>query len=112
MEDSQYFVQIKDPLDIRRDILGSSRQIIHILQRYERIKDLRIKKVEKIGELKSVTKDIHLLVSKLKTVLPAYKVRLDLERENQPRKRGMTGNELKNLEEELRKIEERIGNLS
>ncbi|MFH1063983.1 MAG: hypothetical protein V1729_02805 [Candidatus Woesearchaeota archaeon] len=112
MEDSQYFVQIKDPLDMRRDILGSSRQMIQILQRYERIKQLRIKKVEKIHDLKATTKEIHLLVTKMKAVLPAYKVRLDLEKENKPKRRGMTGDELKNLEAELRMIEEKIGNLS
>ncbi len=112
MEESQYFVHINDPLDMRRDLLGSSRQIIQILQRYDRIKQLRVKKVEKIHDLKATTKEINLLITKMKTVLPAYKVRIDLDNENRPKRRGMTGNELKHLEEELKKIEDKIGNLS
>jgi len=106
-----YFVQIKDPADIRRSILGSSKQIIHILQRYERMKDLRVQKLEKISKLRAQNKEINLLVAKLQKEFPAAKLRVPLSSDSGSR-RGYKGDDLAQLEADLRKIENKIGNLS
>jgi hypothetical protein len=81
MEENQYFVHIRDPVDIRRTILGSSKQIIQVLQRYERIKALRVKKLEKIALLRNLNKEINLLVAKLKKGLPVAEMRVKLKEE-------------------------------
>jgi hypothetical protein len=115
MEESQYFVQIKDPLDIRKGILSSSRQIIQILQRYERIKALRVKKLEKISHLRSKNKEINLLVVKLKKAFPAAEMRVRVGKEQQSMKKGKkaySGDDLAKLEEELRMVEAKIGKLA
>jgi hypothetical protein len=118
MEDSQYFVHIKSPVDVRRGILGSSRQIIQILQRYERIKSLRVRKIERMALLRALNKEINLLVAKLKRELPAAEMRLRLGKEEKKTKRGReekeeyAGDELRKLESELRMIEDKIGRLA
>jgi len=114
MEDSQYFVQIKDPMDVRRSMLGTSKQIIQILQRYERIKDLRVKKLEKISQLRGTNKEINLMAAKLKKAFPAVDIRIKLDKEEikaKSQKTEMKGDELLKLESELRKIEDKIGKL-
>ncbi|MBW2964100.1 hypothetical protein KY363_01450 [Candidatus Woesearchaeota archaeon] len=115
MEESQYFVQLRDPIDIRRSILGSSKQIIHILQRYERIKELRVRKLEKIEELKKINKEINLSIAKLKKALPAADYRVKIGKEEKRMKttgrKAISGDELRGLESELRMIEEKIGRL-
>lgn len=109
-----YFVQIKDPADIRRGILGSSKQIIHILQRYERIKDLRVQKLEKISQLRSQNKEINLLIANLKKEFPAAKLRVNIREDTPTRKnkQEIRGDELAKLEADLRMIEEKIGRLA
>ncbi|MBI5880950.1 hypothetical protein HZB90_02365 [archaeon] len=118
MEESQYFVQIRDAVDIRRGILGSSRQIIQILQRYERIKALRVRKLERIALLRALNKEINLLVAKMKKELPTAEMRIRLGKEDKRVKRGREereetgGDELRKLESELRMIEDKIGRLA
>jgi len=115
MEDQQYFVQIRDPADVRRGILGSSRQIIQILQRYERIKALRVKKLEKIAKLRALNKEINLLVAKLKKTMPAadFRVRLGKEeRGSKKMKEAPKGDDLNKLEAELRMIEDKIARMT
>ena len=109
-----YFVQIKDPLDMRRSILGSSKQIIHILQRYERIKELRVRKLDKISKLKALNKEINLIIAKLKKEFPdaGFRVKMGTEEKKVSKsRRKVSGNEIYQLENELRKIEEKLGSL-
>lgn len=108
-----YFVQIRDSVDIRRSILGSSKQIIQILQRYERIKVLRVKKLERISQLRILNKEINLLVSKLKNALPAAKLRVKIEKEETRGESRQTTrkDDLGNLEADLRMIEDKIKRL-
>lgn len=113
--EEQYFVQIRDPLDMRRSILGSSKQIIHILQRYERIKDLRVRKLDKISQLKAMNKEINLIIAKLKKKFPEAGFRVKLGKEEKKpsvKKSRVSGNELYQLESELRQIEKKLGKLT
>ena len=112
MEDSQYFVQIKDPTDMRRSILGSSRQIIEILQRYEKIKALRIKKLEAISRLREQNKEINLIIAKMKKSFPKSGLRVKIKEQTIPNRKGETsGDDLLKLESELKMIEEKLSGL-
>jgi hypothetical protein len=114
MAENDYFVQIRDPVDIRRSILGSSKQIIQILQRYERIKALRVKKLEKISQLRMLNKEVNLMVAKLKKEFPAAKLRINIGKEEKKvrKSRGsIRGDDLGTLEADLRMIEDKIGRL-
>lgn len=109
-----FFVHIRDPTDVRRKLLGSSKQLIQILQRYERVKELRIHKLEKISQLRKLNKEINLLFAKLKKEMPKADVRIKTEPRKPSRNEGskLSGNELAELEAELKKIENKIGMMS
>ncbi|NQU79207.1 hypothetical protein HQ545_05570 [Candidatus Woesearchaeota archaeon] len=113
MAESQYFVQIKDPVDMRKNLLGTSKQIIQILQRYERIKSLRIRKIEKASKLKETNKEINMLVAKMKKEMPNADIRIH-PRQDIPEQKVIEKPEhddLNKLETELRMIEQKIGRL-
>ena len=49
-EDQVFFVGIKDPIEIRRSILESSKEMLQYLQRAERFKEVRKEKEEQTKE--------------------------------------------------------------
>ena len=102
----EYFVNLKDPEEIRREILGNSKQIIGVLQRYEMLRQTRVQKLEKMSELRKFNKEINLLIAKLKKEMPKAEMRVPA------RKSKLDGTELAELEAELKKIEDKIGMLS
>ena len=108
--ENQYFVQIRDPIDVRKGLLENSKQIIQVLQRYERIKHLRVKKLEKITQLKDIHRAINLLVVKLKKQFPQVDFRVPIQVDE--RKKNIPSDELRKLEAELKMIEDKIGMLS
>jgi hypothetical protein len=112
MEQTEYFAQIRDAPEVRKALLSTSRDIIQILQRVERMKQLRTKKLEKIGAVRNTNKEIRLLVGRLKKAFPAAGMRVPTNPERKPEGRKIRGGELKELEEELKKIEGKIAQLS
>ena len=69
-EDSVFYVGIKDPIEIRRSILESSKEMLHYLQRAEKFKHVRKEKAVQIAKLKEDMKEITKLTRKLKSLLP------------------------------------------
>jgi hypothetical protein len=74
-EESVFFVGIKDPIEIRRSILESSKEVVQYMQRAERFKEIRKEKTGEILKLKGLVEDTQKLVRKLKTELPKTKLR-------------------------------------
>ncbi|MFC1723142.1 hypothetical protein ACFL0V_03305 [Nanoarchaeota archaeon] len=105
----EYFVQVKDPEEVRRMLLGSSKQIVQVLQRYETLKDIRVQKLEKLSLLRKLNKEIHLLLVKLKKEMPKADIRIKPKIQKES---TVTGNEVAELEAELKRIEEKIGMIS
>ena len=62
-----YYVGVKDPIEIRRSLLESSREIVQYLQRSERFKGTRSEKAEELAKLKETMREINSLMRKLKT---------------------------------------------
>ena len=135
-----FYVGLKDPIEMRRTILESSKEVVQYLQRFERFKKVRSDKAEEIAKLKVITADASKLIRKLKSELPKTSLRAPLHnhelkekksqviaqikeaQENQPldlkqqepkkkaKEKEMT--ELQKLEAELSEIESRLVNLS
>jgi len=81
-EEEAFYVGIKDPIEIRRSILESSKDIVQYLQRAERFKAVRAEKEEHLFKLKEMSKEISSLMRKLRSSLPKTKLRISLyERE-------------------------------
>ena len=124
------FVKIDDPAQFRRSLLESSRDMVHSLQRYEHIKDLRVKKVEAVSELRNIMKDIGSLMNKLRSNMPTIDIKSaptqrkkeiklqpakkeKKETSKEPEKnKDNTSKELVNLEKELNDIEKKLNSLS
>ena len=70
MNDEAYFVHVKNPVDFRRNLLESSREIIHLMQDYQNLLDLRDKRLNKENAFKEELKEIILLVNSLEKRLP------------------------------------------
>jgi len=110
------FVGIKDPSEVRKAILESSRGIIVSLERYEKFKSTRTKRIAEITRLKGTLKEINKLILRLKSELPKIKlpepkkkVKLVKKPKAEPRlapKKEFT--ELEKLESELDEINKKL----
>lgn len=95
----QLFVGIRDPTDIRKGMLESSKSMIECLKRYEKLRLVRQDKEKEVHRLKSILNEIDSLLVKLKNSLPlktGLKPLTELDEEEMIRKE----------QEELDKIEE------
>lgn len=128
-EKDLFFAEVKDPVDVKRNLLEAQKDIIEGLQRYENIKFLREKKLENINKLRSTIKELLKLISNLKAALPQAKIREAVKikkktkvakkkaakkkakeiAEEKEAKKPMT--ELEKLESELSAIEGKLGSL-
>ncbi|MCK4670385.1 MAG: hypothetical protein KAT43_04210 [Nanoarchaeota archaeon] len=113
-EGEVFFVGIKDPIEIKRDLLESTKDSITIIKTYENIKSLRIEKVKQMLVLQKLIKELNALTNKLKRALPETRVREKpkissraLKKEEPSRK--LT--EFEKLEVELSSIEEKLSHL-
>ncbi len=64
------YVNVKKPLELRRNILEASKDVLYTLQKLERIKQLRKEKNELIKTLKVQIGEINILTTKLAEHLP------------------------------------------
>jgi len=69
-EEDVFFVGIKDPIEVRRNLLESTRDIVQTLQRFERFKQVREEKQQEVVRLREQVREISKLVNKLKSLLP------------------------------------------
>jgi hypothetical protein len=130
---------LKDPSQLRRSILETSKEALHTLQQYERFKEVRIEKTKEILRLKKIFKELENLTTKLKMKLPKTSLRVkhakeeeakivideDIEEEIQeqrsrkkttkkaPKKKGSKRlSDVEKLEAELNDIEDKLGDIS
>lgn len=121
-----FFVEVREPNEVRRNILESLKSILESLQSFEKFKEARKEKVHRIEKL---DRDIRVLgkhISRLKGILPEAKIREAVvqrpKEEEEPRKkhrhhkkkteevkRPLT--EVDRLESELGAIEEKLRSL-
>ena len=76
-EKELFFVGVKNPIELRRTMLESSKEIIEDLQKYERLKTLRAEKAKQIEALRTIIKEINRLVVKLRAELPTTSLRIE-----------------------------------
>ncbi len=131
-----FYVGLKQPVELRRNVLESSKDAIQLMQRYEKLRELRKSKEDGMLKLKDDIDNIRKAVRKLKSVLPKAGIRakalegLGKKEEVQPEvkveeekpkkarvkkekieapKRELS--EIEKLEMELGKIEQKLGKL-
>lgn len=127
-----FFAQVKEPNEVRRNILETLKEIVEVLQRFEKFKRIRHEKLEKIHQLRGLIKDANKMLGNLRLKMPQTNLRAAPAAENpahkKPRhkkkkkakseeanpekkpKKEMT--ELEKLEAELGAIESKLKSLS
>ena len=123
-----FFVQIKEPNEVRRDILETLKHIVETLQRFEKLKEIRHEKLEKIHKLRSLLKEADKMIVSLKIKLPQtnlkatiakeapthtkkhHKKKKKIKAEEKAPKKEMT--EIEKLEAELNAIESKLKGLT
>lgn len=118
MEEELFFVGIKDPIELRKELLTSSKNLIDSLKRYEAFKDIKEEKLRHILELKRVFDELLVLNKKLRNKLPRIPIKVPPVEREMSEERMFKGKPVKMskskidvLEQELAKIEERLGTL-
>ena len=127
-----FFVQVKEPNEVRRNILETLKEIVEVLQRFEKFKHIRHEKMESIHKLRGLLKDANKMLGNLRLKLPQTNLRATVvretpvhkkthhkkkkkakpaeEKQEKPPKREMT--ELEKLETELSAIEDKLKSLT
>ena len=117
MEDN-FFVGIYEPIDVRRNLLESSKELIKCLQTYERLEKIRNEKLKYYKEMKRVSAELDLLVNKLKQKLPNTGIRkmhktehkkIVVEELIKPDKKFKS--DMQKLQEQLEEIENQLKSL-
>ena len=116
-------------MKIRKNMLETLKSILEILQRFERFKGIRSRKLENIQKLRGLLRDANRLMGGLKLKLPKTNLRAVVLKETpkQAKKKQKKGKkektveqkpakkdrtELERLEDELNAIEGKLKNLS
>lgn len=123
-----FFAEVREPTEVKRNILESLKDIVESLQRFEKFKSVRKEKIGDINKLRKTLKDINKLASELKNALPESKLRAIKIKHELKEKKVKTGRrkvhkkkeeieekkpptELEKLEYELGAIEEKLKGL-
>lgn len=72
-EEEEYYVNVREPAELRRNLLETSRQVVLSLQKYEHFKVSR--KREELDNLKRTLREINELIGRLKKEMPAKKTK-------------------------------------
>jgi len=122
-EDEVFFVGIRDPVEVRKTLLENTRDVVQILQRFERFKQVREEKAQEVLILKNDIKELNRLVNKLKSSLPKTKIRIKLQQEEAAAKKQKPVEEKKKVEKkqevpvkkkelsDLEKLERELGDI-
>ena len=76
MSNNIFFVELRNPTEVKRDFLECLKSILESLERFEEFKSVRKKKIIKINGLKSIVKEINILISNLKKQFPETDVHI------------------------------------
>ena len=120
-EDSEFYVNIPRPVEVRRSILESSRSVLRGLQAYEDLQELRKEKAQIQALLQKQIKDLQTTIHKLRTTIPYIKQEKKQKEEKKqevpakstPKKQSVPEKspEMQKLENELSSIEKELASM-
>ena len=115
-----FFVGIYDPIDVRRNILEGSKEIIKSLESHDRLKQIRKEKLKQYQFMKKIMRELDALIDRLEEELPKSHIRKAIQKEKpEPvviKKKVYNSEEeyaeqLKKLGKELKKVEKELVSL-
>ncbi|MCX8147242.1 MAG: hypothetical protein N3D84_02130 [Candidatus Woesearchaeota archaeon] len=120
-----FYMKIENPVDLRRALLESLRDVLRALQKFEDLKKIRAEKAKEIAVLNNCMKEINLMIGKVKSHLPPVPVKIQLK-EIKPKKKeeraikqekeekkeeAVESLEVAELERQLKEIEKKLERL-
>ena len=81
-EEEVFYVGLQEPVEIRRNILEVSKDMVNYLQHFERLKTLRKEKQEAVHRIREDVKHLKTLINKLRMIMPKTKLRLPMHEEH------------------------------
>ena len=118
-----FFVEVKEPDEVRRNILETLKEVLELLQRFENFKHLRHEKMERIQRLRILMRDTNKLVGVLRIKLPQTNLKGMVPKQHTPKTKKAAAKkkespaekvpkkertELDKLQEELNAIESKL----
>ena len=118
-ETKGFYVGVKEPVSLRRNLLESSKGIVQSLKDYEKLKSIREERHEKILEFRGKINEILVLLSGLKEHIPKHGLRegVYVKSKEEKTKKGKTKkaeikiDDIERLEKDLAEIESRLGSM-
>ncbi len=118
-EIKEFYVGVKEPVRLRKNLLESSKGIVQGLKDYEKLKLIREERHEKILEFRNKINEILALLSCLKEHFPKNEMKEDVyvKSKTEKTKKGKTKkvnikiDEIDRLENDLAEIESRLSNM-
>jgi len=103
-----YFVGIEQPIEVRRNILESSRSVLKGLQAYEDLAEIRSNKIKITLLFQSQLKDVQSSIRKVRSALP----KIQASTSSVKSKASVTPKAVKAIESELESIEKELSILN
>ena len=96
-----FYIEVKQTPEIRKNMLETLKSILEILQRFERFKGIRSRKLENIQKLRGLLRDANRLMGGLKLKLPKTNLRAVVLKETpkQAKKKQKKGKKEKTVEQ-------------
>ncbi len=116
IETKGFYVGVKEPVSLRRNLLESSKAIVQGLKDYEKLKLIREEKHKKILEFKDKINEILVLLSGLKEHFPKHELKKDVyvkrkTKKGKTKKVEIKKDEIEKLEKDLAEIESRLSSM-
>ncbi len=106
-DENLFFVGVKDHLEVRKDLLVSSKNLLSSLKQHETFCQLKEQKSTLVVDLQRVFDELLILNKKLRNIIPKLPTK-DLDRD-EPEK--LPKGKLDLLDDELARVERRLSSL-
>jgi len=114
-QEEVFYVGLRNPKDVRRYVLESTRDLVLLLRSFESLKHIRMQKVELQQNVQKEIAAIKKLVLQLKRNLPQTRLREEVEKPKKKEKQATShvlkkhyASDVERLEAELTAIEEKL----
>ncbi len=106
-KEESYYVGFKEPIIARRTLLETSKEVLHNLQLYEEIKDLKEKRTKLQSIISEEVDNLRISIKDLKKSLPSVS-KTKIEKKTKVK---TTPKEIEALEKELSAVEKELSSL-
>ena len=107
----EYFVGIRDPIEVRKELLLGSKDLITSLKKYDNFTHVREEKQKYIEQLKRIIDELLVLNKRLRTHLPKTPLKGPIEAKKvvkAPKRERTPKDKVELLERELSRVESRL----